>query len=126
MNLGPQSYKSEVAKTEQYKKANGFQQDLLYLNDLCENSFPEIDSVFPHQLRESIVDSLMNLLSNNEINKQIFRGYARYYLSHFDKGDSCITTHSVPSENIKKALCLQMPCFSLKVFNPSMYIIHDK
>ena len=84
MNLGSQSYKSEVAKTEQYKKANGFQQDLLYLNDLCENSFPEIDSVFPHQIRESIVDSLMNLLSNNEINKQIFRGYSRYYLSHFD------------------------------------------
>ena len=71
-NLGSQSYKSEVAKTEEYKKANGFQQDLLYLNDLCENSFPEIDSVFPHQLRESIVDSLMNLLSDNEINKEIF------------------------------------------------------
>ena len=84
MNQGLKSYKSEVAKTEEYKKANGFQQDLLYLNDLCENSFPEIDTVFPHQLRESIVDSLINLLSDSEINKQIFRGYALYYLSHFD------------------------------------------
>ncbi len=84
MNQGLKSYKSEVAKTEEYKKANGFQQDLLYLNDLCENSFPEIDSVFPHQLRESVVDSLMNLLSENEINKEIFIVYARYYLSHFD------------------------------------------
>ena len=84
MNQGLKSYKSEVAKTEEYKKANGFQQDLLYLNDLCENSFPEIDTVFPHQLRESIVDSLINLLSDSEINKQIFRGYTLYYLSHFD------------------------------------------
>ena len=31
-----------------------------------------------------VVDSLMNLLSDSEINKQIFRGYALYYLSHFD------------------------------------------
>ena len=36
MRLGSQSYKSEVTKTEEYKKANDFQQDLLYLNDLCE------------------------------------------------------------------------------------------
>ena len=36
----------------------------------------------------------MNLLSENEINKQIFRGYTRYYLSHFDNQHTIINGDS--------------------------------
>jgi len=84
MNQGFKSYKSDIVKTNGYKKANLFQQDLLYLNDLCVNSFPDIDNVFPKQKREQIVDSLMKLLSHNITDRQVYNGYVRFYLSHFD------------------------------------------
>lgn len=90
MNQGLKSYKSDIKQTTEYKKANDFQQDLLYINDLCENSFPYIDSIFPKQQRKSIVDSLLNLLSNSSVNEQMFNAYIRFYLSHYDNQHTCI------------------------------------
>src|ERR1035437_8582621 len=84
MNQGLKSYKADIVKTKEYKSANHFQQDLLYLNDLCANSFPDIDNVFPRQQRKSVIDSLLNLLSDKGVNKQVFQGYVRFYLSHFE------------------------------------------
>lgn len=84
MNRGFKSYKSDIVKTKEYKSATDFQQDFLYLNDLCANSFPDIDNVFPKQERKSIVDSLLILLSDKKIDKQVFKAYISYYLSHFE------------------------------------------
>jgi hypothetical protein len=84
INQGYKNYKSDIVKSEKYKKANKFQQDLLYLDNLCANTFPNIDSVFPQHKRTAIVDSLMNLLTDKQVNQQIFSGYLYLYLSHFE------------------------------------------
>ena len=78
-NQGFKEYDSEIQKNDNYKKLNKYQQDLLYLDDLCAHAVPYIDSIFPENKREFVVDSLLNLLSD----KQSFNIYARYYLSHF-------------------------------------------
>jgi hypothetical protein len=90
MNQGFKSYKSDIIKTKEYKNANHFQQDLLYLNDLCTNSFPDIDNIFPKQQRESIIDSLLNLLSEKGVDEQVFKGYIRFYLSHYENQHTVI------------------------------------
>jgi hypothetical protein len=84
MNQGLKSYKSNITKSKEYKKSNHFQQDFLYLNDLCENAFPQIDSVIPTKKRKLIVDSILNILKNKKIDKQQFKADIRFYLSHFD------------------------------------------
>lgn len=94
MNQGLKSYKSNIERTNEYKNANKYQQDLLYLNDLCANSFPNIDSTFPKQQRKYIVDSLLNLMSAKDVDEQVFRGYTRYYLSHFKNQHTCINGYS--------------------------------
>lgn len=97
MNQGLKEYKSEINKTEEYKSANNYQKDLLYLNDLCFNSFPVIDSVFPESKRNVIVDSLFRLLSS-PVDANIFNGYARFYLSHYNNQHTNIV--GLQSENI--------------------------
>ena len=84
INQGFKNYRSKIVKTSNYKNANDFQQDLLYLDDLCANSFPNIDSVFPQHKRQLVVDSIMNLLSDKKVNQQMFSGYLCFYLSHFE------------------------------------------
>ena len=84
INQGFKNYRSKIVKTSNYKNANDFQQDLLYLDDLCANAFPNIDSVFPQHKRQLVVDSIMNLLSDKKVNQQMFSGYLCFYLSHFE------------------------------------------
>lgn len=97
MNQGFKEYKSEIIKSEEFKSANKYQKDLLYLNDLCVNSFPEIESSFPENLRIEIVDSLFALLSL-PVSENQFNGYLRYYLSHYDNQHTTIT--GLQSKNI--------------------------
>jgi len=97
MNQGFKEYKSEINKAEDYKSANKYQKDLLYLNDLCENSFPDIESSFPERLRIEIVDSLLKLFSL-PISENQFNGYLRYYLSHYNNQHTTIT--GLQSKNI--------------------------
>jgi hypothetical protein len=94
LNQGFKCYKADIVKTKEYKNANHFQQDLLYLNDLCANTFPDIDNVFPRQQRKSIIDSLLNLLSDKKVNEQLFKGYIRFYLSHYENQHTVITGYS--------------------------------
>lgn len=84
MNQGIKNYKSEIVKTNRYKEVNKNQQDLLYLNDLCVNAFPDIENVFPENRRKVIVDSLMTLLTDETIDPNVFRGYLYFYLSHYE------------------------------------------
>lgn len=84
MNQGIKNYKSEIVKTNRYKKANKNQQDFLYLDNLCVNAFPDIENVFPENRRKVIVDSLMTLLSDETIDPSVFSGYLHFYLSHFE------------------------------------------
>lgn len=84
MNQGFKEYKSDIKKSREFKNANSYQKDLLFLNDLCVNSFPKIESVFPEKLRNGIVDSLYNLLSSSSVDENLFNGYLRYYLSHYE------------------------------------------
>jgi hypothetical protein len=90
MNQGFKEYKSEIKKSEEFKSANKYQKDLLYLNDLCVNSFPEIESSFPESLRNEVVDSLFELLSSS-VDENLFNGYLRYYLSHYNNQHTTIT-----------------------------------
>ncbi len=97
MNQGFKEYKSEILKSEEYKSANKYQKDLLYLNDLCVNSFPEIESSFPESLRNEVVDSLFELLSSS-VDENLFNGYLRYYLSHYNNQHT--TIRGLHSNNI--------------------------
>lgn len=97
MNQSFKGYKSDIKKSKEFKNANKYQKDLLYLNDLCENSFPDIESSFPERLRNEIVDSLFKLLSL-PISENQFNGYLRYYLSHYNNQHTTIT--GLQSENI--------------------------
>jgi len=92
MNQGLKKYKSEN-DDKRYNTANKFQQDLLYLDDLCENSFPQIDSVFPKSRRETIVDSLFHVLSAKNIDEQKLKINLSFYLSHFDNQHTSIITN---------------------------------
>src|SRR5690606_9244149 len=97
MNQGFKEYKSDVKKSKEFKKANKYQKDLLYLNDLCENSYPKIEASFPDSLRIEIVDSLFDLLSL-PVSENQFNGYLRYYLSHYNNQHTTIT--GLQSKNI--------------------------
>jgi hypothetical protein len=90
MNQGFKEYKSDIKKSEEFRYANKYQKDLLFLNDLCENSFPDIESTFPERLRIEIVDSLLELVSL-PISENQFNGYLRYYLSHYNNQHTTIT-----------------------------------
>lgn len=98
MNQGFKEYKSEARKSEVFKSANNYQKDLLYLNDLCVNSFPEIESVFPENLRNNVVDSLFKLLSSSSVDENLLNGYLRFYLSHYNNQHT--TIRGLYSENI--------------------------
>ena len=63
LNQGFKKYKSEILKSDTLRTINPYQKDLLYLHDLCLNSFPKIDSVFPEYETQAVVDSLFSLLS---------------------------------------------------------------
>lgn len=80
-NQGFKNYKSEEIKTDKYRYANKYQKDLLYLDDLCANCFPDIENVFPS--REQVRDSLLMALELPAVTENTFVGYARFYLSHF-------------------------------------------
>jgi hypothetical protein len=97
INQGFKNYKSKIVKTSKYKNANDFQQDLLYLDDLCANSFPNIDSVFPQHKRQLVVDSMMNLLSDKKVSQQMFSGYLCFYLSHFENQHTCLEKSGLTS-----------------------------
>ncbi len=97
MNQGFKEYKSDIKKSQEFKNANKYQKDLLYLNDLCENSFPKIESSFPDSLRSEIVNSLFDLLSL-PVSENQFNGYLRYYLSHYNNQHTTIT--GLKSKNI--------------------------
>jgi len=98
VNRGYKNYKSEIVKTSKYKQSNKFQQDLLYLDDLCSNSFQNIDSVFPKYRRQLVVDSLMRLLSNENIDPQIFSGSLFLYLSYFENQHTRLETSGLQSK----------------------------
>jgi hypothetical protein len=84
MNQGMKNYKSKIEDSTAFKEANSYQKDLLFLHDLSLNSFPKIESSFPQKLQDQIVDSLYNLLSSPSVDDNLFNGYLRYYLSHYD------------------------------------------
>lgn len=90
-NQGFKDYSSPIAKTDEYKRSNKYQQDLLYLNDLCENSFPDIEKVFPEKERKAVLDSLLQLLASPAVDENTFAGYARFYLAHFENQHTTIT-----------------------------------
>jgi len=89
-NNGFKSYVSPITKTAKYKALNSYQKDLIYLNDLCENSFPDIEAAFPDAHRSYILDSLFTLLASDTVTDNQFNGYARYYLSHFNNEHTSI------------------------------------
>ncbi len=97
MNHGFKEYKSDVNRNEVYKSANKYQKDLLFLDDLCVNSFPKIESSFPDSLRTEITDSLYELLSM-PVSESQFSGYLCYYLSHFNNQHTSI--RGLSSKNI--------------------------
>ncbi len=94
LNQGFKSYKSDIIQTKEYKRANPYQQDLLYLNDLCANSFPDIENIFPRQQREHIVDSLTIVLSDKKVGNELFWCSTKFYLSHFENQHTSIQTNN--------------------------------
>jgi hypothetical protein len=98
LNQGMKNYHSEIEKTQYYKSANDYQKDLLFLNDLTENSFPKIESTFPGQERKQVVDSIYTLLSHPSVDDNRFNGYLRYYLSQYHNQHTRIS--GLVSENL--------------------------
>lgn len=90
-NQGFKNYKSEIRKTDKYKNANIYQKDILYLDNLCVNSFPDIEKVFPSRERIKIRDSLINVLESPDITKNVFNGCTRFYLSQFKNQHTAIS-----------------------------------
>ncbi len=80
-----------MVKTEKYNSTNKYQRDLLYLDNLCANSFPDIENKFPTKERARIIDSLLTVLDSTVITDNIFNGYIRFYLSHFKNEHTSIS-----------------------------------
>lgn len=65
------------------KKYNDYQYDFMYLTQLLEVGFPEIDSVFPKEDRIKQRNSIVESLSNEYIKDKDFVIQTRKYLSNF-------------------------------------------
>ncbi len=84
MEGGFKRYKADVAKTKLYKESNDFQQDMLYLNELCAETIPAGDILFPAALREKKLDSLLQLCEDPALTANVFNGYARNFLAQYN------------------------------------------
>lgn len=90
-NEGLKHYKPQESFQDDTKNLNPYQVDMTYLNDLCENAFPDIESAFPDGKRKLIVDSLLQLMSQTDCDRNKFNGYACFYLSHLHNSHTTIS-----------------------------------
>lgn len=78
---------------------NDYQYDFVYLTQLLEQGFPNIDSVFPLKEREEQKKQIITALSANNINNKEFILHTRKYLSNFHNQHTTLYLKSEP-ENI--------------------------
>ncbi|TDB58224.1 S41 family peptidase [Arundinibacter roseus] len=85
---GVKNYKIKEKNTQ--KGLNNYQSDFLYLNKLLEESFPEVDSIFPKDEREKQVQKIVSTLAVVD-NYTDFGIQARKYLSNFKNQHTSIS-----------------------------------
>ena len=69
---------------------NAYQYDFIYLSNLIEEGFPQLDSIFPKKEREKQVQKIMNNLATVDNNVQ-FVVQARRYLSYLKNQHTTIS-----------------------------------
>lgn len=91
-NSGVKNYKvkEKIDKTG----LNDFQYDFIYLSRLLEKGYPQIDSVFPKDVREKVESEILSSLAGSDIKKGDFVLQTRKYLSHLKNAHTWISLES--------------------------------
>jgi len=85
---GVKNYK---LKSKIYKEQlNDYQYDFIYLSELLEKGFPNIDSVFSQNKRDSLENVIISKLSGRNITDIDFIIQTRKYISHFHNSHTSI------------------------------------
>jgi len=87
-NQGIKNYKLKEDISQ--KGLNAYQYDFLYLSNLIEEGFPQLDSIFPKNEREKQVKQIMENLSTVDNNAN-FLAQARRYLSNLKNQHTTIS-----------------------------------